>query len=372
MPARYRFLNGNVVTGFRWTPPSSTSSYSVTTLRKQCDDWVGNYPSENPLDLKSYSWSGSLVNHKGDPTLSIETWPTTFVGSALGWSVMPVSNADAVTKFLANSAPSTPVVNLPVSIAELTELPGMIRDAGNVLLARRPSRGPDPRNPGSLYLSWIFGWEPLIRDLRDVLDFAKHVKKRQDEMEKSASNRGLRRRVTVLNDKKAHAVEGVQIHGSPRYRTTILYEREFKVWVTGKWFTRDPKAYGKRPGFIPAFNSVYGLDAAQIVPNLWEALPWSWMIDWFANVGDVLQANRNLAQYACPKVCIMYTETQSGSHASIGNPDLRGVSAGTFVHVRKQRFVVNNPKPTFSLQLPFLSGKKLSILAAIAAQRGGR
>jgi hypothetical protein len=31
-----------------------------------------------------------------------------------------------------------------------------------------------------------------------------------------------------------------------------------------------------------------GLDPGNISSAAWEAIPWSWLIDWFANVGEYL------------------------------------------------------------------------------------
>lgn len=61
------------------------------------------------------------------------------------------------------------------------------------------------------------------------------------------------------------------------------------VWFVGRfrYFIPDLEKKMKNPVFRANFErKVYGLT---ITPaDLWEAMPWSWLIDYFSNVGDIM------------------------------------------------------------------------------------
>lgn len=103
--------------------------------------------------------------------------------------------------------------------------------------------------------------------------------------------------------------------------------------------------------------------------TLWELLPWSWLIDWFSNVGAFLAARRNILGWV-PGQCFTMTHTVLGVDHRI---DLTGSSfKGTmttpnFVRETKSRTVGVPVLP--EAQLPILNLKQIGILASLAILR---
>lgn len=112
-------------------------------------------------------------------------------------------------------------------------------------------------------------------------------------------------------------------------------------------------------------RSLYGLtvDAS----TLWEALPWSWMIDWASSVGDYFKANRNIVPATLMGVHIMrHTKTVHECDAHIsGTTTMEGIRVVKETKTRNPSFVA--PAAHF----PFLSGNQMGILASLAVTRRG-
>jgi hypothetical protein len=119
-----------------------------------------------------------------------------------------------------------------------------------------------------------------------------------------------------------------------------------------------------------ANDLILGLTRGQILPNIWEALPWSWLIDWLTNIGDLIEANNN--QFAVPvnKVNIMVNKVAIRTYRITSKPSWATMNPETPVVVteKKERF----PSSAWyypSYVQPILTGRQLSILGAIVAQR---
>jgi hypothetical protein len=50
----------------------------------------------------------------------------------------------------------------------------------------------------------------------------------------------------------------------------------------------------------------WDLSGAAIASTIWELIPWSWLSDYFFNVGDYLAANRNGANVIAEMACVMH------------------------------------------------------------------
>jgi len=73
----------------------------------------------------------------------------------------------------------------------------------------------------------------------------------------------------------------------------------FSLWGTNgvgtskAKFQRDVRYYGKfhlPVDQVPRITSQFGIGWADVVPTVWEEIPWSFLIDYFSNIGDVLEA----------------------------------------------------------------------------------
>jgi len=156
---------------------------------------------------------------------------------------------------------------------------------------------------GSEYLNVEFGWKPFIKDLKAfckaVLDFdAIYQQLHRD------SGRPIRRKGEVFKTSDSQSVEevssanvdwnspnGTYYHyqeatgGSYHSVRTTLTEYQQRYWFSGS-FTYWLPAHDSAKYRLLLLRVVYGVD---LTPRLlYELMPWSWLIDWFTNVGPVI------------------------------------------------------------------------------------
>jgi len=153
---------------------------------------------------------------------------------------------------------------------------------------------------GSEFLNVVFGWQPMISDIRKTADAIRHAEivTRQFLRDRGKSvRRGYVFPTEITSDTVKIASNVSPWQGPAVYlsQTTGLWD----IYLTTKkvrrvWF-KGAFTYGLPKGFIPTGTSLdssilakklLGLDLTPQV--LWELTPWSWAIDWVTNTQDVL------------------------------------------------------------------------------------
>lgn len=265
------------------------------------------------------------------------------------------------TLALANASPYKSSLNLPLFLFELRELPSMIRQLGRVLA--KQVRATDVAGG---YLAYSFGWAPLVSDLLKLFDLSKDIENRKAYFRRLEKGTHVRRslgthtvRDTTLNTSTllsyAFPKTMAQVHGN-------LTETQ-KVWFTLNAKLRQPLNMSPSDLHSLSRNQIYGL---RFNPSdLWDAIPWSWLIDYFTNIGDMLEASRALVGMDVTRVNVMCTSKIIVSY------EPKNVFAGLhmqpgFVYkTRKARYPFKNatPVPSFA---PFLTNHQYGILGSLA------
>jgi hypothetical protein len=268
----------------------------------------------------------------------------------------------------------TPKVNLPLALFELKDIPGMLRHAGNLLHKIRHPSGLNPvKEAAAANLAYKFGWAPIIEDLGKLLDFTEHANRRQQVLKKAYSKRGVRRKIDLDSFSQSHSGNLLvwSVYGStlsPQYLGVVNSE----TWATIRWIVRDPTKYGYEPTFKEALHTALGFNKGQIPISVWKAIPWTWMIDWFTDISNILQANYNSIYFKPYRLSIMRTTVDTFEHKPIlninGSP-LNYLTPGQYKATFKSRYVNNSPSTNFTLRLPFLDSYKLSVLGSLAVLR---
>lgn len=374
--ARVRYRNGATVYG------SATRGYdgytvhsSYQPLEEECHDIVGNPRGDNPFVLTRRTIKSLSVNsdYGSGVQFSAADYSTGFP-QALGHNpstTTPPPDAISIADAIGKSNPSRPYVDLPVTLVELRDLPRAIKRIGDFLTGKSYSRptklGSDV---GSDFLSWTFGWAPLISDLRKLLSFQDAVDKRIAALNK-LSESGLHRKITVWEDSSTAVIRqdgyllglyGNEVTGS------ITRSTERHRWVSVRW-EPNPIYWSHDPD-VAALARRVALGLNLSFATVWELMPWSWLIDWFSNIGDILEANRG-SQIATPSsVCVMQ-ETRSIETVNVSFSAPRvSLTGGTSELVSKTRAPAS-AYPLPSAYLPILTGKQVSILSALAVTRLG-
>jgi len=138
---------------------------------------------------------------------------------------------------------------------------------------------------GNVWLEHSFGWLPLIHDIKDAgTAYDRVIKKRVSEVTLISESAALEfdRTNELSGYDRAGAVRNqgcavitaastlIEQH-KVRYRGAIRAQVEAPTW-------RDDAAQ-------------FGFTIEQFIPTVYELLPWSFLADYFSNLGDVLDAS---------------------------------------------------------------------------------
>lgn len=148
------------------------------------------------------------------------------------------------------------------------------------------------RGLGGNYLNVEFGWKPFVADLRSTLNALMRAEAIIDDLYKH-NNQFIRRRysfpdiqtVNVQTDNVYPWPTLTTAHWSQNGRTTTDTKTK-KTWFSGEFKYRLPDrgSYGRE--LRVKARHVLGAD---ITPELlWNVTPWSWFLDWFGSIGDLL------------------------------------------------------------------------------------
>lgn len=161
------------------------------------------------------------------------------------------------------------------------------------------------KNAGSQYLNWEFGWKPFLKDLRGTVkaavDSEKHIRQLLRD-----NGRVVRRRVTIAKDSRITfqnasgfaigypAVEGEFIDAYGKLYTTTWESNRTAFSGAFKYYLDYRHGMPMTPKLHRQLMTIlYGADLSP--HTAWSLLPWSWLTDWFTNVGDNI-ANMDMIQ----------------------------------------------------------------------------
>jgi hypothetical protein len=274
------------------------------------------------------------------------------------------SNPALAVQLLNGTNPSRSVIDLPISIFELRELPSLIRRQGDNILQQIASGN----------LKYEFGIKPMIADIRDLLDFQRSVNNRVKLLKKLQTKTLCRKQTLYTGSVSTNPDTLTTTNSAPSTFQTV---HRLRTRTTSRTVWGYVK-YSPTAGFHPNIVSNKDLEslARKIVLGMtldastaWNALPWSWLADWYGNVGDWLSAHRNLVPCTAtvPRICET-TRTSYNWVLESSNIGLeKGQHACTGTLVSKSREIVSAALP--SADLPFLTGRQVGILASLAASR---
>lgn len=183
----------------------------------------------------------------------------------------------------------------PTFLGELRETLRMLRrpaaalhDSANGYLGLlRKRKRSDPRNwmkaAGGLWLEASFGWKPLINDVRDAI---KAYERTLSRAEKKVISVGKIKEYDISRSLDG-GIEGNQT--AMNYWQGILYSADIHLYETH--FVRFKGAIKARAEATQWDNyALFGFTPAEFIPTAWELLPWSFLADYFTNIGDILSS----------------------------------------------------------------------------------
>lgn len=270
-------------------------------------------------------------------------------------------------------------VDLAQAIAELKDLPGMIVGLKN-LFKDAADRWPKVIKKGSDgYLQYMFGIAPIVSDLKGVYKTYNNQERILAQLKRD-NNRKIRRRRELV-DLSTSTTTNMPAIGSntwPVIYTQCLDEVEISTRTRKVWFEGCFQYYIPDIGTVEwerrAIANLYG--SVPTVRLLWELTPWSFLVDYFVNVGDALgnlqddQIAENLyAHYAYMMDHVRRETVRRATHRALsmdGNRWHQFSCSRQTVHETKSRSV--SSKFGFGLT-DGLSDRQATIIAALAGSR---
>lgn len=350
-----------------------------------CEDIDGNRMGANPLCLyRVYKYTPTLSGvayYNGKVTRDFRAYPPGYhVNSPSDpRTVYALPNMADCEGFawdiLAKTTPASPHVSIPTAIGELKDLPSLIRDWGRGLL-RDVRKKKFLRRAASGHLTWRWVLKPMIGDVMKMLQFVETANKRFRELKSLRDGRGIRKRCSLLSDATAGSPTRI-LANSDGAMVYVWRQNKFtlKRWGSVQWKLRpDSNLLEMDDRELMQFTRrlLLGVTSYGTLESAWELLPWSWFIDWFSNAGTLISANNNSVQCQWSKVCVMQTSTSEALiHSTPADIPSYLTWNGEFnwKMVRKDRIPCAPIIPFPSPHIPVFTGRKLSILASLAALR---
>lgn len=132
------------------------------------------------------------------------------------------------------------------------------------------------------WLEWNFGINPLVDDVNGAADAVNRM--RDGDFRASVPVRG----VGVEELMRQYAAYGIAIGGDTAYHTiagTVDSWLVDRTHVTIRGAVRVAPPGSEVPPVMQ-----WGLGFEDVAPAFWEAIPWSWFVDYFTNVSTVIDA----------------------------------------------------------------------------------
>lgn len=360
MTSRTRTRKFGDFTGYA-TYNGTTQTRDAFLYQETCVDVVGNYPNPNPFSLTERDGFVGTINGTCAGYL-YDNWPIVN-GIVTAHIQKGATLGSLVTKALAATNPSEASILLPTSLYELKDLPNMVRW----------SAGSAGKRVANAHLNYQFGWKPLLSDLKKLLDFTSSVERKMQELE-SLSKHGLHRTAQLGCEEFSSAPKTITLNST---LATVVTAKVIDVTVRRNWATVFWRPSTNFPSYLirdsrfireKARRLVLGLDSSQINQNIWNAMPWSWLVDWFAGIDELLRSTNNSVAYASGPVCMMQTATTTRYYTDVKKPAGAVLSKLSSEYVTKKRELFS-PTPKVELR-SFLNGRRLSILGSLAILKG--
>ncbi len=238
---------------------------------------------------------------------------------------------------------------------------------------------------GGEYLNYVFGWKPTISDLRKLAHVVDKSSRLIAQIERDSGRLIFRHYdfPTVTTETTTVVASGsgtVPLPlSAPGYWSSSsgVLTKTVKV-VTRTWFSGcfsyllypGDSAVAKARNDALIAQALFGPALSPAV--IWELTPYSWFVDWFTNVGDVIS---NLSTWATSGQVLRWgyimRETRYENTFTLSGPTLKSGPAGPFI----QKFITIDKRRVkaspygFQLSYDGLNNQQKAILAALGISR---
>lgn len=357
---------------WRYSPNSNPTNWTTTNDNPVITKWRGICTDEHAAgksdhalsitkrDLRTSTPLNGTMKLSQFPGYTVELknyWSSpVFSSNVVPSASFPKSDATYATELIARTSPNRYDVDNLQNLVDLKDLPKLVKFAGDTLIQKG----------ASAYLAYQFGWKPLISDLSKMLDFQSRANKRAKEIHALYERGGLHRKrdLDKVTSESTTTFSDIFVGSQGRLDWKVADFLQGRKWGSVRWIPTTLPPRDETAIHAQAMRLVFG---AELSPSaVWNAIPWTWLVDWFSNVGDYLVAYNNIVPCTHSTPCIMthlvtkrsYIRTDSHGEVSGGG--------GYATFETKTRSLV---PATLTAGIPFLSGYQMSILGALSILR---
>jgi hypothetical protein len=247
-----------------------------------------------------------------------------------------------------------------------------------------------PKSVANHFLNAQFGWAPFVKDVSDMLNLVTdyvhildNAERRNDRwQQKEFHEDDILSDTLVYNDTKSSNSPIFRTYLAPALgsgtctRVTLQVRRQK---LTRIWYSGSFKYY--RPEFdrgtdmndrVRAARQFLTLAGANISPTLiYKVTPWTWLVDWFTDVGKFVQRTEDLAtgSVVARYLYLMRETFDRYEYITTHVYPNTTITATSYQEVRVRRRVPSESPFEFALSPTSLSGMQLGILAALGVSR---
>jgi hypothetical protein len=309
------------------TSVSSTTGGRVGVYRSMTDIVSGAYKASinrgvvinNPMSRERFTFSvassGYQHTYSGANCVSFSgTWRDTFT-NLLNWKLgalgltqpasLLASDGDLTSRACAQALTNVknPSVQGLVFVKELNQTLNLLKNplsAVTTLLRKERKKIPISKSEkfnaaSSQYLAVVFGLRPLMMDVEGVME-ALHRQTRERETARGTAS-----------DNTSVTTSNILLHAG-----TVLTDSRYKTVQTETLEVRAGALYSFEGRTLA---DSMGFSLRDLPSAAWEILPWSFVVDWFSNVGQLISAvtancsNEFLAEWVSHKRTHTITRT---------------------------------------------------------------
>jgi hypothetical protein len=162
----------------------------------------------------------------------------------------------------------------------------------------------------SYWVGLQFGWKPLLSDILSLVNHQRKTEKRLKQLLRD-NGKPVRRKITLVETDDTVQTDFTSYSAFNPVLVTQFYRQQptvrqirvntERVWASARfryWLPGGPQDINWKRAMLAR---IYGLYPSPSV--IYNAIPWSWLVDWFTNAGDLIEnldggvANRLAADY---------------------------------------------------------------------------
>jgi hypothetical protein len=226
---------------------------------------------------------------------------------------------------------------------------------------------------GSAWLEQSFGWNPLLNDVSNAVKAYQRIVKPVQTLKLSA---GASKTYDITKVRESQYWPGF----------VAQYDSGANFLTVSSWFLENVKVRYKGAVIsrvnAPSWQNddLFGFEPQNFIPAAWELLPWSFLADYFTNIGDILDSSivstRNLAWINKTQTNTVYKrgvfQQVWGSPPGGSGWSKVSMSGSRGFHFLKAKYLSRTPNSGISLpslQFNFdLTGGQLANIDALLSQ----